>query len=195
MNDGTRTYVMRARADATAQTKKRILESVLALAQERPIEALALADVAADAHVSVQTVLRHFATREGLLDAATAHGVETVERERVPPPGDVRGALDVLFDHYELRGDGVLTLLAQERFDARARAITDRGRQIHRDWVIEVFGARLAGRPAGERDELLDLLVVATDVYSWKLLRRDRNLARPDAQRRILRMIDALLER
>ena len=43
-------------------------------------------------------------------------------------------------------------------------------------------------------DELIDLLVVATDVYTWKLLRRDRELSRADAERRVLRLINAILE-
>ena len=195
MNDGRRTYVMRTRAEAAEQTKERILLAVMALVEQRPIAALVLTDVAAEAQVSVQTVLRHFATRDGLLDAATAYGRDVITAERVPPPGDIADALEVLFDHYEMRGNVSLMLLAQESWDARARMITDNGKRIHRDWVIDVFGEEIDDRSPAERDELIDLLVVATDVYCWKLLRRDRRLDRPAAQRRVRRMIDALLER
>ncbi len=41
--------------------------------------------------------------------------------------------------------------------------------------VEEVFGAQLPVEPV-ERSRVIDVLVVATDVYSWKLLRRDRML-------------------
>ncbi len=45
---------------------------------------------------------------------------------------------------------------------------------MHRDWVETIFALRSS--PGGE--DLVDLLVVATDVYTWKLLRRDRGLLR-----------------
>jgi hypothetical protein len=47
-----------------------------------------------------------------------------------------------------------------------------------------------AGR---RRDELVDLLVVATDVYAWKLLRRDRGLSRHDCENRIAGLVRAVL--
>ena len=47
---------------------------------------------------------------------------------------------------------------------------------------------------AGKRqDELVDLLVVATDVYAWKLLRRDRGLSRQDTENRISSLVRAVL--
>jgi hypothetical protein len=36
-------------------------------------------------------------------------------------------------------------------------------------------------------------LVVATDVYTWKLLRRDRRLGRQRTEERIRRLVDAVL--
>jgi hypothetical protein len=38
----------------------------------------------------------------------------------------------------------------------------------------------------------LCLLVVATDVYTWKLLRRDRKLTRAQVEERLLRLITAI---
>ena len=61
--------------------------------------------------------------------------------------------------------------------------ITRTGKALHRAWVEEVFAPYLA--EADDRDELADLLVVATDVYTWKLLRRDRGLGRDRTERRM----------
>jgi hypothetical protein len=47
---------------------------------------------------------------------------------------------------------------------------------------------------AGPRDPLIDLLVVATDVYTWKLLRLDRGYSRARTEHLINRMATALLE-
>jgi hypothetical protein len=54
------------------------------------------------------------------------------------------------------------------------------------------FGPLLptGGPPADER---VDLLVVATDVYTWKLLRRDRGLDRANAEHRVHTLICAVL--
>jgi AcrR family transcriptional regulator len=191
----TRQYVMRARAAAAEETRLRILRAAIEAVDDKPIAAMVLSDVADRADVSVQTVLRQFGSRDGLLDAATELAAEEIAEERATPPGDVDGAVRVLFDHYEARGDGAIRLLAQESWDERARSITATGRAVHRRWVEDVFAPLVADRTDGEQTELLDLLVVATDVYTWKLLRRDRDLSRAAAQRRVLRMINSILGR
>lgn len=191
----TRPYVMRARAAAAEETRLRILRAVIAATDDKPIASIVLSDIAERADVSVQTVLRQFGSRDGLLDAAVELAAKEVAEERATPPGDVDAAVRVLFDHYEARGDGTMRLLAQESWDERAMSITTRGRAVHRRWVEDVFAPLLADRTDGEQTELVDLLVVATDVYTWKLLRRDRDLSRAAAQRRVLRVINSILGR
>jgi hypothetical protein len=71
--------------------------------------------------------------------------------------------------------------------------ITREGKALHRAWVEEVFAPYLD--EADDPDELTDLLVVATDVYTWKLLRRDRRLGRDRTERRMRRLVDVLLAR
>jgi AcrR family transcriptional regulator len=170
------------------------MEAVLAMATEKPLSALVLPDVAERAGVSVQTVLRQFGTREGLLDAAGELASERVRAERQVIPGDVAAAIINLFDHYELRGDGVLLLLAQESWEPRAADIASQGRRMHREWVEQAFAPVLAGAPAPSREEIIDLLVVACDVYTWKLLRRDQKLDRRQAETRVNRLVSAILQ-
>jgi AcrR family transcriptional regulator len=140
----------------------------------------------------VQTVLRHFGSRDGLFEAAMTHGQQATADERRAPVGDVEEAVRILMDHYEQRGRGVLLLLAQEPVEPRVAQITDDGRLLHRRWVQEVFEPFL---PAGAawRDEAVDLLVVATDVYAWKLLRVDRGLSRKVTQQRRHHLVRAVL--
>jgi hypothetical protein len=59
--------------------------------------------------------------------------------------------------------------------------------------VRTVFAPQLAD--AEDARALLDLLVVATDVYSWKLLRLDFGLSRARTEQRINTMIRRLAER
>ncbi len=188
----TRTYTMTARAEAAERTRVGILEAAIRLATTRLLADVSLDDIAAEAGVSVQTVLRRFGSRAGLIEAATTHASQEVGEERLSPVGDVAAAVDVVIDHYELRGDGVVLLLAQETTDPQVRRITDSGRRLHRDWVETVFAPYLPDSHAA-RTELIDLLAVATDVHTWRQLRRDRGLDRTTTTRRMNRLVSALL--
>ncbi|MBN9327240.1 TetR/AcrR family transcriptional regulator [Cellulomonas sp. 73-145] len=186
-----RAYVMRERAEQVEHTRRSALVACAELAYEVPLAALTLARVAERAGVSVQTLLRQFGSREGLLDAAHEWGVREVLAERPADPGDLDASFDALMTHYEARGDGVLLLLGQESFEPRARLVTERGRQLHRDWVGTVFAPWLD--VARDPEALWDELVVVTDVYAWKLLRRDRGMDAAWTARRMRALVDAVL--
>jgi AcrR family transcriptional regulator len=187
-----RRYTMTTRAASAEQTRLRILDSAVALAGTRVLAQISLDDIASAAGVSVQTVLRRFGSRAGVLEAAREHAVTQVVSERRTPVGDVDAAVRVVVDHYEQRGDGVVLMLAQERSDPAVRSITDSGRQLHRDWVEETFAPYLP-TDAEARIELLDLVGVATDVYTWQQLRRDRGASRARTEARMARLVRALL--
>ncbi len=197
----TRPYIMRVRASAVQETRQQILRASAALLWEKLSPEIRLADVAERAGVSVQTILRHFGTREEMLAAAETFLRDEIRAERQAPAGDIPAAVRAIFDHYEARGDVVLHLLAQEHWNEQSRMINDTGRHMHRQWVEEVFAPQLEAFEAGQGEErtqddrvaLVDLLVVATDVYTWKLLRRDRALARAEAEARVRRLITAIL--
>lgn len=184
----SRSYRMGARASSVAATRRRILAASLALSSERMTIEITLEDVAERAQTTAQTVLRHFGSRAGLLDATVEFGAGVILAEREAPSGDIDSAVRTIVGHYELRGDLMIKLLAQED-DPRIAAIVTRGRAEHRDWVLAVFAPQLRA----ESNELIDLLVVATDVFTWKLLRRDRELDRQDTEHRMLRLVRGIL--
>jgi AcrR family transcriptional regulator len=189
-----RSYDNSKRAVAAAVTRRRILQARLDLAWEQIAIETTLEDVATRADVSVKTVLRHFGSRDGLDAALEQFALEEIGEERAAQPGDVAGAVHAIFNHYEHRGDGVLKMLGQELFDDTFREGMNLGRRMHREQIAEVFAPQLAIRPTGVREALIDLLVVATDVYTWKLLRRDRGLDQPTTEARVRRLIAGILE-
>jgi AcrR family transcriptional regulator len=191
--DTRRRYTMTARATATEGTRRRILQAAFDLQSQRLASEIGLDAVAAEAEVSVQTILRHFGSRAGLFDEAVLFAQDQVAEERRAPAGDVPGALEVLVDHYEKRGDLALMMLAQESTYEQVRQMSDRGKALHRTWVAEVFAPSLADLDPAAQEELLDLLVVATDVYAWKLLRRDRGLSRSLTEQRLHALVSAVL--
>jgi AcrR family transcriptional regulator len=184
---------MTTRARSAEETRRRILQAAFDLQSQRLSSEIGLDAVADEAGVSVQTVLRHFGNRAGLFDATVVFANELVSEERRAPVGDVGEAVQVLVDHYELRGDMALMILAQESTFGHVRKISEAGKATHRAWVAEVFSPHLEGLPAPARDEAIDLLVVATDVYTWKLLRRDRGLSRTQTENRIHTLVTAVL--
>lgn len=166
------------------------MQATFELAQTQTISTISLDRVAAAAGVSVQTVLRQFGSRAGLIEATIAFATDAVREERRAPIGDVDTAMRVLLDHYEQRGDLALLLLSQEN-DEDVAPIVAGGRAVHENWVREVFAPSFAD--VADPDELFDLLVVVTDVYAWKQLRRDRELPRRVTEQRMKSLVCAVL--
>jgi AcrR family transcriptional regulator len=185
---------MRARAEAAAETGRRILEAVIELHRERFFDQVSLEDIAERAQVTVQTVIRRFGSKERLIEAAAEEGTRQVVRQRDQAPvGDVEGAVNNLVDHYEEWGESALRLLAQEERVSAFRSVTDAGRAIHYQWVERTFAPLLAERTGEERRRLLAELIAICDVYFWKLLRRDLGLSREQTELAIRETILALI--
>jgi AcrR family transcriptional regulator len=181
-----RAYSMELRAAAAEATRERILEAAADSFLEHWYDDVTIASVAKRAGVSGQTVLNHFGGKEALFTAAHERlGAEIVERRYRPEPGDVRGAVEALVEDYEVSGDAVVRFLALEERVPSLTPVLEAGRRGHREWVETMFQA----------PDLTAELVVATDVYTWKLLRRDQGLSRDETVASILKIVEALLER
>jgi AcrR family transcriptional regulator len=191
LNKPTRSYTMTTRAESTGKTRERILDAVITLSEERLTLEIVLDDVAARARVSVQTILRHFGSRQGLFEQAQARRRAQVRAERATPVGDAVSAVRTIVAFYDRLGEWSLRLQAQEHSDPLTRRTVAYGRRVHRRWVEEVFAPQLVGRR--DREELVDLLVVATDLLTWKILRRDGGMDVPTTCKRMLRLVQAIL--
>ncbi len=181
---------MARRAAKAAETKARIRDAALALHNERLFD-FTLDQVARRAGVTVQTVLRIYGSKDALylllMDASS-------DRQRRPsPPGDIPAAVAALCDDYETIGDRVIQYLADELRNPALKPKLDLGRLQHRKWVETVFAPQLGARRDGARQDLLYALIVATDVYSWKLLRRDFALDRAAVERIIAQIVAGLV--
>ena len=182
----TRSYSMELRAAAAEATRERIIEAAAEAFLESWYDDITLAEVATRAGVSGQTVINHFGGKEGLAAATYERLGEQITTLRYSPePGDAAALVDALVEDYERTGDAVVRLLALEEKIPSVRPLLARGRESHSDWVRQMFLA----------PELVPELVVATDVYTWKRLRRDQALSRDETAAAMLRIVEALLER
>jgi AcrR family transcriptional regulator len=180
-----RGYDQTARAQKTAETAERILDAALRAFAARDFDDVRLEDVAADADTTVQTVLRRFGGKEALFDALVEREAPRVDADRAAPVDDPDGAIAALVAHYEKDGDMVLRFLAQEHRVPRVRAVVRQGRAVHRAWCARCFDVR------GD-DRRLDAFVAATDLFVWKLLRRDLGRSRTDVEHTMRALVAGL---
>lgn len=182
---------MTVRAEKAAATRQRIVDAATHLLDTRATD-FTLEQVATAAGTSVQTVLRAFGSKTALVLAAIG-----TSRAEVPAPDErprtVREAVDQVFDDYERIGDRVLAMLAEEHRVAEFGAAASEGRARHRAWVEGAFAEPLAEHPARGRRQIVVALVAATDIYLWKLLRRDLGLGRAAAQAVVERLVRGAL--
>ncbi|HYE46903.1 MAG TPA: TetR/AcrR family transcriptional regulator [Caulobacter sp.] len=170
---GRRPYRQGARALAAEATAERILQAFMARLREQWFEEITLEAVAQDAEVTLQTVIRRFGGKPGLLEAATLRLNDEIIARRGVPAGDIDAAVEVLAEDYEAVGDFVWRIVAQERRYPALQTVTKVGRSEHRAWLAAVFAPALEGLSPDRARVRLDGLVAATDLYLWVLIRRD----------------------
>jgi AcrR family transcriptional regulator len=167
------------RSEGAARTHQAIIQAAFDLYSERDFDEVSLDDVAAQAGVAVRTLLRRFGSKEALLDAvAEAADREMEGRRQEVPPGDAAAAVRCAVTDYESYGDAIMRLLSQEDRVAAFGRVAERGRRLHHQWVERAFAPQLSGRSRAARRLLRAQLIVITDVYTWKLMRRDLRVGR-----------------
>ncbi len=187
-----RPYVMTTRAAKAEATKARIRACTLELYRDRSLENFTLEEVAQRAGTTVQTVLRAFGSKDELIFSALEELAASGVPVKPTPPGDVAAYVNAIFDIYEAMGDLVIQRLGEERRRPALKATLDQGRAAHRDGVKAALAPQLARQSGAARTQLFNILMVATDVYVWKLLRRDRKLSRAAAEAIVARMIEGV---
>ncbi len=153
----TRSYRMNSRAESTAETGRKVIAAVTELWREKSLEDITLQEVAGRAGVTVQTVIRRFGSKEGLVEAAIASG-ETGVR------------------------------------DDQFKRLAEHGRQVHRDWCARVFAPYLPAVDGETYPVRLDAFVAATDLYLWKLIRRDLGRTAGQTRQVISTLLHALAD-
>lgn len=189
-----RRYQMQARARSTEATREAILDAVEVAFEELFYDEITLAAIAERAGVSVQTVLRHFESKESLFVASMLHVGSKMAGDRgLVPVGDVKKIVDDLVDHYENYGNRLLRMLAQESREPALEQIADLGRVFHLQWCEEAFAPGLKGLRGAKRERRIAQFATCTDIYVWKLLRRDRGLGLEQTKLAMRELLEPLI--
>jgi AcrR family transcriptional regulator len=198
-----RSYKKVARAKAEEQTRESLLQAATEEVESDSWSQTSLESVAGRAGVSKQTALRHFGSKQGLLDAVIGRTSAIMVKDRNEAPvGDIPGAITSLMRHYERFGDIVIRLLpyrdavvrvmGSEHKNSLVRAV-DYGHEVHEQWVMRTFEPQLSNLSPHKRERRLAQLVAICDVYVWKILRRDIGLEIPEVEDAVVEMIERLV--
>jgi AcrR family transcriptional regulator len=192
-----RVYRQAARAEQSEANTRSVLESAVRLLRSAPrLSDVTLDDIAAGSGVTVRTILRRFGTRDSLLEAAFLALREEIVSHRTPVnPGDIDGGLASMLRQYEQDGDLNLRVLEEEHEFPLVHETLEHAREYQRRWLEDVFGPHLAHlKPEARKQRLLELYA-ATDVYLWKLLRRDLRQSVQSTAKTMRNLVLAVLTR
>lgn len=183
---------MTARAKDAELTAARIVDAMLARLASTPYEHIRLEDVAADAGVTGQTVIRRFGNKPALMNATVerelARIVSAREAAAHSSPADT---IHNLVEHYERYGALILKTYSEAPLVPGLPEITARGRAFHVDWCRRAF--RLPALPAREAVRRTAQIVAICDATTWRILRFDGRLDPAETKIALEEMILPLL--
>jgi AcrR family transcriptional regulator len=186
-------YTKIARAEAEERTRAGLIAAADEAFLSGPWEQASLESIAQRAGVTKQTLLRHFGSKDGLLEQTLRLAMVEVEKQRLSAPtDDIAGAVDNLLDHYEDRGGRAMRSTNLDVGGTLAQ-LAQISREFHYAWIDHAFGRWLAPAPAAERVRLRGALIAICDVQSWWILARDLGLSRAEVRATLILSIRRLL--
>lgn len=190
-----RKYNASVQAEIRALTHQRVLDGAAALFLEKWLDEMTLQDVAEKSGVTVQTLLRHFGSRDQLFITAIQEiDLGADGRRAEPQSGNVKEIVKAITDYYEEYGDGVLRCLAQEIRFPMLDIPLKKGRVQHRNWVKKVFAIYLTRLSGDERQDLEDQLYSLCEVYLWRIYRIDFKKSRAALEKAWFIQIKSVIE-
>jgi AcrR family transcriptional regulator len=189
-----RSYVMTARAEKMARTEERIMRAAVSLWKEKNLRDITLEMIAENAGVTVRTLLRKYGSKDGVIQASIESEAAGAAVTRIPQVSSELGELiSSLLSEYETMGDAVIRTIYLSDEIPVASSILARGRAIHREWCEKSFGQYLCAPDPAERELRLSSIIAATEIYLWKLLRRDMGKSREETHRIFRNMVEGLI--
>jgi AcrR family transcriptional regulator len=199
-----RPYKQVARARTTERTRETLLQAASEAVEHDDWDRASLESVAQRAGVTKQTALRHFGSKQGLLEAVLRQASAIVVKERAKPePGDIPNAVASLLRYYDRYGelatrltpyrDALVRVLGQEDRDSLVRRTVDYSLQAHEQWVMRTFEPQLATLDPRALERRRAQLIAVCDVHMWKMLRRDLGLSLRAAEAALVELIERLL--
>jgi AcrR family transcriptional regulator len=190
-----RKYRMSARADAAGLTAERIVDAMLERLRATPYERIRLEDIAADAGVTSQTVIRRFGSKPMLMTATVERELGRIAARREAAIGaSPAQTIRALVDHYEEYGLLILKTYSEAPLVPGLPELVARGRAYHVDWCQRAFADHLAADlDNATRERRLAQIVAVCDATAWRILRVDGQLSPQSTELSISELLAPLL--
>lgn len=196
MSDKKRPYKMKRRAEAEAQTRRRITESAVALHGSLGPAHTSMKAVADHAGVPRSTVYRHFPDEQALFGACSAHWAaenpppDVTAWERIKDPSErLEAGLGELYAYYRGAGDMLDKLLRDE---ATVPMVAELFAPYHQFMaaVTEILmrGRGLCGKA---RERVRAAIGHAISFRTWQQLTGEGGLSGEDAAELMRRLVAA----
>ena len=190
-----RKYRMSARADAAELTGQRIIDCMLERLRTTPYERIRLEDIAADAGVTSQTVIRRFRSKPMLMTTTVERELQRIalKREAALRTSSTE-TIRALVQHYDEYGVLILKTYSEAALVPGLPEIVARGRSYHLDWCRRAFSEHLPPRSddASQQRRLAQIVAIC-DATTWRILRFDGNLSSDQTELAITELMTPLL--
>ncbi|GAA3576623.1 hypothetical protein GCM10022197_37300 [Microlunatus spumicola] len=188
-----RPYAMSVRAQRAEETADRVLDATLVEYARTPYDLVRLDEVARSAGVTVQTVLRRFGSKAGLVVALAARELGRIATSRsagLGAPAPV--LLHALVEHYETYGDLIAKMYADAGRVEGLAEVARQGREHHVAWCTAAFGSLLKGVPDEDRRRRAAQVVTVCDATTWQILRREQGLPEEQVELALAELLHAV---
>jgi AcrR family transcriptional regulator len=167
---------MTARAEGAERTADRIVDAMLMRLTTTSYEQIRIEDVASDAGVTGQTVIRRFTGKAGLMNATVQRELGRIAAAReAAAHSSPEQTIHDLVAHYERYGLLILKTYSEAPLVPGLPEIAARGRAFHVDWCRRAF--RLDSALSDSQRAVRTAQIVAIcDATTWRILRFDGGL-------------------
>lgn len=192
----TRVYTMTARAAAAEKTATHVIDAMLDRFGRLPYDQIRLDDVAADAGVTVQTVIRRFGSKAELMRSTFERELQRIAAAR--EAGDstqVEAILTDLVSHYETHGSLILKSYAEGGMVDGLAPLIAAGRDYHLSWCRRTFEPHIdPDLDASAHERRLAQVTAICDATTWRILRMDAGLDADQTSLALREMVTPLLD-
>lgn len=198
MLDSANVTPLDGRVARSRRTRAAIVEALVDLLEEGNPQPT-IEEIAARAGVAPRTVFQHYADREALFAAVSAHReahLQELMGEIDPAAPLAERVAEVVAQRarvYEWIASVRRGALLMEPFSPSVHASLSSFRAAKREEVARVFAAELAAREEGERATLAAALGAAASWSAWDALRAEQGLPVEDASAALALTLGALL--
>jgi TetR/AcrR family transcriptional regulator, regulator of autoinduction and epiphytic fitness len=186
------------RVARSRRTRAAIVEALVSLLEEGNPQPT-VEEIAARASVAPRTVFQHYADREALFGAVSAHREAHLQAlmGSIDPSAPLPQRIDEIVAQRARVFEWIAAVrrgaLLMEPFSENVHAALESFRATKRAELARVFATEIAARPAGEQGTLVAALGVAGSWSAWDALRTQQQLDVDEASAALALTLRSLL--